>query len=90
MKNLLEIITDNRVGYKFSCDDRKTSMDGEASTVPTDAYFTLTDIDRLNKLLDICNKFHLNYDLWLEEWSEADQEIIDEIYIVRQNYKNAT
>ena len=68
MKNLLEIITDNRVGYKFSCDDRKTSMDGVASTVPTDAYFTLTDIDRLNKLLNICNQFHLNYDLWLEEW----------------------
>ena len=88
MKNVLDIITDNKVGYKFACDDRKTSIDGEASTVPTDAYFTLTEIDKLNELLVICNKFHLKYDLFLEEWSEADQEIRKEIYIVNQNHKN--
>jgi hypothetical protein len=33
MKNILEIITDNKVGYKFACDDRKTAIDGVASSV---------------------------------------------------------
>jgi hypothetical protein len=88
MKNVLEIITDNKVGYKFACDDRKTVKGGVASTVPTDDYFTLTEIDKLNELLVICNKFHLQYDLYLEEWSESDQEIVKEIYIVNTNYKN--
>lgn len=90
MKNVLDIITDNKVGYKFQCDDRKTAMDGEASSVPTDDYFKLTEIDKLNELLAICNKFHLNYNLILEEWSEADQEITKEIYIVNTNSKNYT
>ena len=88
MKNILEIITDNRVGYKFACDDRKTAIDGVASSVPTDDYFTLTETDRLNELLLICNKFHLQYDLYLEEWSEEEQQIVNEIYIVQNNHKN--
>lgn len=88
MKNILEIITDNRVGYKFACDDRKTAIDGVASSVPTDDYFTLTETDRLNELLLICNKFHLQYDLYLEEWSEEEQQIVKEIYIVQNNHKN--
>lgn len=88
MKNILEIITDNKVGYKFACDDRKTAIDGVASSVPTDDYFTLTETDRLNELLLICNKFHLQYDLYLEEWSEEEQQIVNEIYIVQNNHKN--
>lgn len=88
MKNILEIITDNKVGYKFACDDRKTAIDGVASSVPTDDYFTLTETDRLNELLLICNKFHLQYDLYLEEWSEEEQQIVKEIYIVQNNHKN--
>ena len=89
MKNVLDIITDNKVGYVFRCDDRKTSIDNsEAVSVPTDDYFTLSEIDKLNELLAICNKFHLNYTLILEEWSEKDQDITNEIYIVNQNHKN--
>ena len=88
MKNVLDIITDNKVGYKFQCDDRKTAMDGEASSVPTDDYFKLTEIDKLNELLAICNKFHLNYTLVLEEWSEEESQITNEIFIVDNNHKN--
>jgi len=88
MKNVLDIVTDNKVGYKFQCDDRKTDMDGVVSSVPTDDYFKLSEIDKLNELLVICNEYHLNYNLILEEWSEKDQEITKEIYIVNTNHKN--
>ena len=67
MGNILELITENKVGYKFQCDDRKTQKGAVAESVPTDTYFALSDISNLNKLLTICNKHHLNYNLILEE-----------------------
>ena len=84
MKNVLEIITDNKIGYKFQCDDRKR----QDLKVPTDDYFKLSETDKLNDLLNICNEHHLNYNLIIEEWSEKEQEITNEIYIVANNCEN--
>ena len=75
MKDVLRIIADNKVGYKFQC-------------VNTDDYFLLTEVDKLNEVLTLCNDNHLNYNLILEEWSEEDQEITNEIYIISNNHKN--
>jgi len=88
MENILELITENKVGYKFQCDDRKRRQVDIIKSVPTDTYFALSDISNLNKLLTICNKHHLNYNLILEEWNEATQEITKEIYIIGNNELN--
>ncbi len=86
MKNILKTITDNKVGYKFQCDDRKSNTLN--LTVPCDDYFCLSDTERLNQLLNICNENRLNYTLIIEEWSEEEQQITNEIYIVDNNHKN--
>ena len=87
MKNILELITDNKVGYKFQCDDTKRHQE-HLKDVNTDDYFMLSEIDKLNKVLTLCNDNHLNYNLILEEWSEEEQEITNEIYIISNNHKN--
>jgi hypothetical protein len=87
MKNILKTITCNRggnIGYKFQCDDRRASN----IFVPCDDYFLLSEIERLNELLYVCNENRLNYNLIIEEWSEEEQQITKEIYIVDNNHKN--
>lgn len=89
MKNILKTITCNRggnIGYKFQCDDRR--IDTLNISVPCDDYFLLSEIERLNELLYLCNENRLNYTLIIEEWSEAKQQILNEIYIVDNNHKN--
>tara|TARA_R110000751_G_scaffold16945_1_gene52990 strand:+ start:437 stop:706 length:270 start_codon:yes stop_codon:yes gene_type:complete len=88
MKDVLRIIADNKVGYKFQCDDRRKSQEHLKDHVNTDDYFLLTEVDKLNEVLTLCNDNHLNYNLILEEWSEEDQEITNEIYIISNNHKN--
>jgi len=87
MKNILKTITCNRggnIGYKFQCDDRRASN----ISVPCDDYFLLSEIERLNELLYVCNQNRLNYNLIIEKWSEEEQKITKEIYIVDNNHKN--
>jgi hypothetical protein len=84
MKNILKTITNNKIGYKFQCDDRR----GDKISVPCDDYFCLSEIEELNKLLNLCNENRLNYTLIIEEWSEENQVITNEIYIVDNNHKN--
>ena len=83
MKNIIEIITDNKVGYKFQCDDRRSPKG-----VEVDDYFLLSEVDKFNQVLNLCNKYHLNYTLVLEEWSEEESQITNEIFIVDNNHKN--
>ena len=86
MKNILKTITDKKagyIGYKFQCDDRRSPK-----SVPCDDYFCLSETEKLNKLLNICNENRLNYTLIIEEWSEEEQQITNEIYIVDNNHKN--
>jgi len=84
MKNILKTITENKVGYKFQCDDRRATK----ISVPCDDYFCLSETERLNELLNLCNENRLNYNLIIEEWSEEEQQIKKEIYIVDNNHKN--
>lgn len=86
MKNILKTITDNKVGYKFQCDDRR--IDTLKISVPCDDYFCLSETERLNELLNLCNENRINYTLIIEEWSESEQQITNEIYIVDNNHKN--
>ena len=88
MKNILKTITCNRggnIGYKFQCDDRR--IDTLNISVPCDDYFLLSEIERLNELLNLCNENRLNYTLIIEKWRERGG-IVNEIYIVDNNHKN--
>lgn len=87
-KNILDLVTENKVGYKFQCDDRRKNQDHIKDPINNDKYFALSEVDKLNKLLIVCNDNHLNYNLILEHWDEKEQEIVNEIYIVSNNCKN--
>ena len=81
----LNKITKNKnrqIYYMFCCDDRKWKGS-------TDESFELTELKELNDLLKICNELHLNYDLSIDEWWEEKQELVDQLYIIRNNYKNS-
>ena len=85
MKTILEKITENKnkqVYYNFMCDDKR------AKDIDCDYYFGLCETDKVNKLLDICNKNHYNYTLEINEWCEISQEIISTIKIIDNNSKN--
>jgi len=84
-RNILELISFNKVYYEFRCDDRRGTKD----SVPTDRSFCLTEIDEMNNLLVSCNMKHLNYDLIIQEWNSSTQCVETEIYIVNNNHLNS-
>ncbi len=83
MNTLFNKITKEKVGYQFSCDDKKRA------DIPTDKWFGLSEVNELNAFLEICNKLHLNYDLVIEEWKEEEQCIDGQIYLINNNHKNS-
>ncbi len=83
--NILEKITEksnNQIYYNFMCDDRR------ANNIETDYCFGLCEVDKLTKILDVCNKNHYNYTLEIHKWDEGQQEIVSTIKIVDNNHKN--
>ena len=85
MKDVLKLITNNKnvqVYYKVACDDRR------ATDLQTDYHFDLQETEELNIILGICNTNRYNYDLIIEYWCEQQQEVVDFIEIVQNNYKN--
>ena len=85
MKDVLKLITNNKnvqVYYKVACDDRR------ATDLKSDYHFDLHEVDKLNEILGICNTNRYNYDLIIEYWCEQQQEVVDFIEIVQNNYKN--
>ena len=80
--NILEKITENnnkQIYYNFMCDDRR------ATNLENDYSFGLYEVDKLIKLLDICNKNHYKYILEINEWNEIKQEIVSTIKIIDNN-----
>jgi len=84
----LNKISENKnrqIYYMFCCDDEKKGLNKK---IKTDESFKLTELDELNDLLKICNNLHINYDLSIDHWSEEKQELVNQLYIIQNNYKN--
>lgn len=76
--------SDTLVYYQLCCDDIK--RDNEL--VKTDMSFNLIDVDGLKKIVKYLDDYNINYDLSIQEWDVKEEEITQEIFLVRNNYKN--
>ena len=62
--------TKTEIYYIIICDDKKSPKG-----IDTDMYFDLWEIDKMNKVLQICEDNNLNFDLVIEEFDKEKEEL---------------